>query len=89
MLPVTQRGESHAAVFVHMFASPCDVFFLKQVLARFRTPIHSVPENNALKSVVILKVATFGAFRINPSLPSQQLTNAGRQAVREDRRRLL
>lgn len=62
---LSQRWESHAGVFTHMFASSCNVSFLIQTLAWFWTPISVLPEDNSPDSVLIPKVITFGALKIN------------------------
>lgn len=60
------QTESHAAALAHMLASPLQcVLFLKPALAQFLTPIDVLLENNGPKSVVIPKVVTFGAIKIN------------------------
>lgn len=88
MFPVTQRWESHAAVFSHMFPPQLQcVPVLKQTLAGFWTPIDVLPENNSPKSVLIPKVVTFGTFKINfPFLHSVWVTkpvHSGRRRQRQ------
>ena len=58
--------ESRDAAFAHMLAPPLqNVLFLKPALAQFWTPIDVLQENNSPNRVVIPKVVSFGAFKIN------------------------